>query len=383
MNGRTRLWKSYGGKRLTDADDGRPTQARTFLTLDGLRGAAALSVLVMHEPHHGAFQLPHAYLAVDLFFAMSGFIMSHAYERRLAVGLSPWRLLVIRWIRLAPLFLLGLVLGALVTVVASDGAVDPVKMAAGLAAGLLFLPSEFGAGPLFPFNIPAWSLFVEMAVNVVFAFVAPRLKPPVLWAVIGAGALAVLASSLAHGGSNGGWSLANLPEGLVRVWFSFFLGMGLHRLWRTDAFPRLRLPTAGLFIAILAVFAVPSTSSALNGWFDAVAIVLVFPVVLLAAVRTVPPAWLAPTFAGLGLLSYPVYILQSAVLGFLTTAGDRLVRPGWIEKGAFGLVVLTIGVIAVSALAAVAYDAPVRAWLTRLSRRPAPSETVTAPPPPW
>ena len=59
-----------------------------FPALDGLRGMAALAVLVLHLPPLSGFVF-HAYLAVDLFFIMSGFVIAHAYEERLLGGWSP------------------------------------------------------------------------------------------------------------------------------------------------------------------------------------------------------------------------------------------------------------------------------------------------------
>ena len=58
--------------------------------LDGLRGIAALAVLAHHvglmRNQSGLFS--HAYLAVDFFFLLSGFVMGFAYESRMADGLS-------------------------------------------------------------------------------------------------------------------------------------------------------------------------------------------------------------------------------------------------------------------------------------------------------
>lgn len=57
--------------------------------LDGLRGVAALCVLVSHlfeaiafangNAEHNCF---HGFLAVDFFFILSGFVMSYAYDDR-------------------------------------------------------------------------------------------------------------------------------------------------------------------------------------------------------------------------------------------------------------------------------------------------------------
>ena len=51
--------------------------------LDGLRGVAALCVLVSHLFEAIAFANGfHGFLAVDFFFILSGFVMSYAYDDR-------------------------------------------------------------------------------------------------------------------------------------------------------------------------------------------------------------------------------------------------------------------------------------------------------------
>jgi len=56
-----------------------------FICLDGLRGLAAFVVLVFHLCHQ--FALPaeprHAFLAVDFFFCLSGYVIAYAYDDRL------------------------------------------------------------------------------------------------------------------------------------------------------------------------------------------------------------------------------------------------------------------------------------------------------------
>ena len=63
-----------------------------FLVLDGLRGLAAIAVALYHAGL--ALGVPYlttrAYLAVDFFFVLSGFVIAHAYEDQLTSGaLSP------------------------------------------------------------------------------------------------------------------------------------------------------------------------------------------------------------------------------------------------------------------------------------------------------
>ena len=75
--------------------------------LDGLRGVAAVFVLVYHlcETHFGleaAHPLNHGYLAVDFFFALSGFVMGYAYDDRWD-RMTTWGFFKRRLIRLHPM----------------------------------------------------------------------------------------------------------------------------------------------------------------------------------------------------------------------------------------------------------------------------------------
>lgn len=60
---------------------------RHYLILDGLRGVAALMVVIFHlfEAHATSrFDqfINHGYLAVDFFFVLSGFVVGYAYDDR-------------------------------------------------------------------------------------------------------------------------------------------------------------------------------------------------------------------------------------------------------------------------------------------------------------
>ena len=88
-----------------------------FSTLDGLRGVAAIAIVVFHfmEIAYSDFTknfIAHGFLAVDFFFCLSGFVMAYAYDDRLK-GMGLMAFFKARIIRLHPLVVLGGVLGLL------------------------------------------------------------------------------------------------------------------------------------------------------------------------------------------------------------------------------------------------------------------------------
>ncbi|HRO69366.1 MAG TPA: acyltransferase family protein, partial [Chitinophagaceae bacterium] len=65
-----------------------------FVILDGLRGVAALAIVVFHFmewvfPDITRNFIGHGFLAVDFFFCLSGFVIAYAYDQRLEkIGLK-------------------------------------------------------------------------------------------------------------------------------------------------------------------------------------------------------------------------------------------------------------------------------------------------------
>lgn len=59
-----------------------------FILLDGLRGVAALAVVIFHFmemfiPDFTKIFIAHGFLAVDFFFCLSGFVVAYAYDDRI------------------------------------------------------------------------------------------------------------------------------------------------------------------------------------------------------------------------------------------------------------------------------------------------------------
>ncbi|MDQ3290161.1 MAG: acyltransferase [Bacteroidota bacterium] len=146
-------------------------------TLTPLRGLAALMVAIYHfedvvarfiSPEQTMF-IRKAYLMVDLFFVLSGFIMLHVYGNTFEKGLTRvgvGNFLAARFARIYPLHLFSLLL--LVGVFyASHAQPDPINDPAAIPSHLLLLHS-FGVHPIFTWNVPSWSISAEWWAYLVF-----------------------------------------------------------------------------------------------------------------------------------------------------------------------------------------------------------------------
>lgn len=88
-----------------------------FEILDGLRGVAAIIVVMFHlfETYSAgpcSQILNHGYLAVDFFFMLSGFVIGYAYDDRWGKGMTQWNFYKRRLIRLQPMVIMGSLIGA-------------------------------------------------------------------------------------------------------------------------------------------------------------------------------------------------------------------------------------------------------------------------------
>ena len=82
-------------------------------SLDGMRGIAALMVALYHWGFVAEPSARPGYLAVDFFFALSGYILALIYAERLSNGLGSRQFMALRIIRFYPIYFAGYCLGML------------------------------------------------------------------------------------------------------------------------------------------------------------------------------------------------------------------------------------------------------------------------------
>ena len=344
-----------------------PRTKQHFLALDGLRGVAAISVVVFHFMEMAIYNytklwIGHGWLAVDFFFCLSGFVIGYAYDDRVReMGL--WTFLKIRLIRLHPMVVFGSVLGLLTLLW------DPYRVGAmgynawqvvTMFVTSLFLipyPAMHERGySLFSLNSPAWSLFWEYVANIAYAVVCFRLKR--WWLFVATVLAAVVLCWVGHTSGNlwAGFNGKTFWTGAARVAFSFLAGL---LVYRSKWIVRTRLGIAALSVLLVLAFVMPYAE---GGWIrEAAVIVLYFPLlVALGAGATLGPR--AEAFCRFaGNLSYPLYMTHYAVIWSFGAYYESH-KPNAAHL-ALIVVVGTTLLLAFAYLVMVLYDMPVRAYL--------------------
>ena len=277
-----------------------PAVPDRFATVDALRGVAALAVMLFHADIGGVFAFHGGYLAVDLFFALSGFVIAHSYAPRLGAGMGFAQFMRLRVARLWPMLLVGALLG--------------IVLHGGHAGMLFLLPNPLSPTMLYPANPPFWSLLLEMIAYAALALLWGRIGARGLLAIIAASAAVLVFSArgaVPIEGLGAQWD-AFWP-GLARLGFAFGIGVAIWHL-RRHRTQRRRSMGAWLIPAAFAAIA------GIIGQGDGAALA----VILLAvpALTWLATCWEVPhrrAAAVLGDLSYPLYCIHVPLLA--TAAG--------------------------------------------------------------
>ena len=339
-----------------------------FHTLDAIRGILALMVITRHG--HGLFDqvnFTSSYMAVDVFFLLSGVVICQAYEQKLETGKLSWqRFTLLRVIRIYPLYLLGCALGLLYLLLNPEPMSAPGWIAL-LVATLLMIPNPMRPSDPFLLNPASWSLFFEMAANIFYAVFAkflttPRVAIIALLSAIGLAGYIMLRS--AHNADFGYW-LSSIPFGFFRVSAPFFIGILLYRYFSSRDFtPRVGGLANIVSIVIVALVAALMTIDA-GKWrplYDLVCILVIFPALIWTSLLFQPAGKLVPICRFLGITSYAVYTLHVASIKFFAD-GSTLISTGPLADPGVRGAIFVILFLPLCYWIDKIYDAPVRRWL--------------------
>ncbi len=343
---------------------------QNFSVLDGMRGIAAIFVLILHTGSYWRnVDFYHSYLAVDLFFVLSGYVIAHAYENKLANhSLSIKNFILTRLIRLYPMYFLSIVLVVILLIMNYPAKFNPESNVSNLISSIgltvLFLPSVLpGNIYLFPLNTPYWSVFYELIINFLYALARPVLKNKMLCVILPILALLLMAMAHLHGGVGAGvtWRYTSIASALTRSSFGILYGVLLYRVGN-QYLSGLILPAWALIAIIAAVLMAPNLGI-FNGFFDLFALFFIFPACVILGTRCKVNASSNPIsfkiFTLLGAASYPIYLMHIPISGIAYHFyGDAVEKYAPLSGGVL-LTILIISVVIIEKY----IDIPIRRYL--------------------
>ena len=361
-----------------------PTTKPHYPILDGLRGVAAVMVVMMHLCEANSTSpfdmvINHGYLAVDFFFLLSGFVIGYAYDDRwnkMSVGDFFKR----RLIRLQPMVIIGMIIGAVGFYFQASSlwpsiSNTPVwQMLLIMLIGCTMVPVPpamdiRGWQEMYPVNGPAWSLFYEYVANILYGLFVRKFPKWMLTTLVLLSAIFLLHLALTskEGDLIGGWSLApeQLHIGFARVMYPFFAGLLLFRISRLAKIPHAFIWCS---LMIILIFAMPRIGGREHLWMNAVyesiSVIVLFPLVIyLGASGEIKNPFQVRLCKFLGDISYPIYITHYPLIYWYT---------GWVHDTHPNAMTafLVAGIVLASAIT-IAYttlklfDEPVRKWLQK------------------
>ncbi|PWS29584.1 acyltransferase [Pedobacter yonginense] len=344
------------------------TTKKHFEILDGLRGLAAVAVVVFHFMEiaitdYSKNFIGHGYLAVDFFFCLSGFVIAYAYDTK-AEDLGITQFFKLRLIRLHPLVVIGSVLGLLTFIVDPFVSLYPVygfgKTLLLFLSSLFLIPYPIVQERYFNFfnlNAPSWSLFWEYIANIFYIFLLYKIgkKYLISLTLIAAAVLFYVATKSTN--LSGGWGGTTFWDGGARVFYSFLAGM---LVYRSNWIIKNNLGFIGISILLLLAFLMPYSNE--FNWISEPFIVLVyFPLlVALGAGASLKPS-LEKVCKLSGEISYPLYMTHYPFVWIFLTYVTTTKPDMSVLKVVIPVSVILL--IAFAYLVMVFLDIPIRNYL--------------------
>lgn len=376
--------------------------------LDGLRGVAAFIVVCFHlfESYGGrANTIGHGYLAVDFFFALSGFVIGYAYDDRWN-KMTTWGFFKRRLVRLHPMVILAATL-AMLFYYFTDG-VPAFHIVRETAPWVLFgvflwqclmipLPQAWdirGYAEVSSLGGTFWTLHYEYFANFIYALFVRRFNKIGLWIFVAICAvfsfclanqidiLGLWGHRWARYSMNSGFSLtvSEVSVALTRLMYPFFAGLLVSRMgWLIKV--KGGFWWCSLLVAILLIMPPVGVNDAhfdfetrsmvigandsmwMNGIYESFVILLMFPLIVsMGAGSKVVGKKSSAICKLLGELSYPLYLTHFSLV-YIQQSWVATHQDSTFAQHAF----VFVAVLVLSILQAYAclklYDLPIREWL--------------------
>jgi peptidoglycan/LPS O-acetylase OafA/YrhL len=351
-----------------------------------------MSVLswVYHQP-----LIRHAWMFVDFFFVLSGFVIAFAYGDRLGTSSAARSFIIRRFGRLWPLHatmlaaLVALELVHLVVQRVHPLPGDPQAFSGGRSVFAivtnLFLLQDFGLHDVLTWNTPSWSISAEFFTYIVFAAVC--LAAPSRWIrIVLSVLLGVIAATVLLRVSDYGMR-ETFHWGFIRCVFGFFAGVITYEVWRSGITARLggSIAEIAAVAAVIAFVAYPDGDPRLE--YLSVPLFALTVLVFAAERGLVSQAMQSRPAAAIGRWSYSIYMVHIFVIALVFSAfhvAEAVFHPGWLARktdGGFAINVgggvandlIMLGMLAsVVAFAAMTYryvELPGQRWAARLVAR--------------
>jgi peptidoglycan/LPS O-acetylase OafA/YrhL len=334
-----------------------------YAVLDGLRGFAAIAVVIFHLGHWLNVRglASNSSLAVEFFFCLSGYVLAKAYggHRNHALGVSGF--MRVRLIRLMPLVVTATIVSAsyaaLRLALMHDIHLLP-NLGVATVLGVLNLPyldapAPIGGPQVFPLNGPQYTLFLELVVN--FLWFPIRILRPLSIAAVIAASCWLLIFIFGYGGD----TTASFWLGFPRVGASFFAGIALfeveHRYQIAKKIRPLFWPLLALMIVLFFYprhFGKP---------VELVWIIMVSPILVLSGLAVKVTGTMQNLCLATGALSYPIYVLQYPLFCWVNGVFQMVVHH---RSPAIEAPLVLISICAFSTAATFWLDKPVRQALS-------------------
>lgn len=329
-----------------------------FRALDSWRGICALLVAAHHLEARGFIYwqplVRNAWLFVDFFFVLSGFVVTHAYGEKLSKGWQVRDFVIRRFGRLWPLHVS--VLAALVLIELSYWLISQPQSPAIARAAFtadrslfavvtnLFLVQSLGVHDYDTWNGPSWSISTEFFTYLIFATLCvtvPKRTPRMIGcAILAALGVAILLKFSRYG------MRETFHWGIARCVYGFFFGTLSYEIWRRRS-ARIFAGTLAESIVITIVVAFISFVPGQPALEHLATPLFAFAVLVFAAEEgLVSRVLITRPGAALGRWSYSIYMVHTLVLIVLfsaLTVAETGLGGHWLIHDTNGQAILDLG----------------------------------------